>query len=381
MISIPKRLQPFTNTDLHLTKETSLGLDLIRGISAQMVLVGLALSYYHIYPSLKDKQVFYIQNLGVLIFFILSGFLITLTTRRKAFNNPSTYSFGGFFMDRFVRIFSAFIPALVFIAVVDGIAIRIFPAGYPYEEAFNLKTAVANIFMLQDFPALNNLLPEALTITSFGSGRPFWTVAIEWWFYMFFGWLFFFRKNTLNTVLKILILLFFAIVPLLNVRGGRGNCLTYLWYACFVLSYLYNSPFVKRLGKTTVTGALVLICLVFTGLIGKYELKVYNYQIGAVVTIFLFILIVLFPKIPSLFSNERINRYIRLTADFSFSLYLIHYTILSFLCESVGFYKDKPWIGFFASFVICNIAAYVFARCTEFRHKQLRSWVFKKYGI
>jgi hypothetical protein len=38
--------------------------------------------------------------------------------------------------------------------------------------------------MLQDFPGL--------PITSFGSARPFWMLAIEWWIYLFVGAVFFF---------------------------------------------------------------------------------------------------------------------------------------------------------------------------------------------
>ena len=50
------------------------------------------------------------QNIAVLIFFILSGFLITYSTlRKKTF--ARNYSIFNYFIDRFTRIYVAFIPA------------------------------------------------------------------------------------------------------------------------------------------------------------------------------------------------------------------------------------------------------------------------------
>jgi peptidoglycan/LPS O-acetylase OafA/YrhL len=380
MISIPDRFSNFFNSDLRLSNESSLGLDLIRGISAQMVLVGHALSYYQIYPSGFDQSPFYMQNFGVLVFFILSGFLITLTVRKKAIRNPS-YNFSVFFVDRFVRIFSAYFPAIVLVFIIDSAAVLLTPANYPFPEALDVKTFIGNVFMLQDFPNIDNLLPEIFTLTSFGSARPFWTIAIEWWFYMFFGWVFFFKEIKLNFILKVVILLFFLIPPLYNLHGGRANCLSFLWYAGCILSFVYNAPVMKKLNKIVIGGMLVLLSIGLIYFLLKFNMKLYNYQIGSIVAAAILLLVVLFAKIPGMFVSEIFKKAIRLIADFSFSLYLIHYTILSLLCSTLKMYLDMPWTGFLCSFIICNTAALVFAYFTEFHHKQLRSYIFKKYKV
>ena len=95
--------------------------------------------------------------------------------------------------------------------------------NYKYIKAFNVETFIANLFMLQDFPFI-------IPFTSFGSARPFWTIAIEWWIYLFFGCLVLrLSVGNRNVLVQILIVSFLSIVPMYNFIGGRGNGLTVYW--------------------------------------------------------------------------------------------------------------------------------------------------------
>ena len=85
-----------------ITSGQSVALDLARGISAQAVLLGHDLSavgYQH------PKLLF--QNLGVVVFFILSGMLVT----RSVMNKPDGYRFADYLIDRGARIFVPYVPA------------------------------------------------------------------------------------------------------------------------------------------------------------------------------------------------------------------------------------------------------------------------------
>ena len=53
------------------------------------------------------------QNLGVVVFFLLSGLLIPYTVVRN--KNRGGYSWGHFFIDRFARIYSGYLPGLIVI--------------------------------------------------------------------------------------------------------------------------------------------------------------------------------------------------------------------------------------------------------------------------
>lgn len=100
---------------MKLQPASSVLLDLIRGVSAQLVVIGHLLSFYKVYGYKEDGGQFIIQNFGVVVFFILSGFLIAYSVNGK---NPD-YGFKEYFIDRASRIFIAFLPALVVIALLD----------------------------------------------------------------------------------------------------------------------------------------------------------------------------------------------------------------------------------------------------------------------
>ena len=69
--------------DYKLTESNSIFLDLIRGLSSQLVVVGHGISFFGIFTSFHQPNFPWIQNIAVLIFFILSGFLISYSTFRK----------------------------------------------------------------------------------------------------------------------------------------------------------------------------------------------------------------------------------------------------------------------------------------------------------
>ena len=75
-----------------LSSETSLYLDLIRAAASQFVCIGHAISFFGVLSWMGPPNFFYIQNFGVVVFFILSGFIIThtiLTNRARP-----EYTFG-----------------------------------------------------------------------------------------------------------------------------------------------------------------------------------------------------------------------------------------------------------------------------------------------
>jgi peptidoglycan/LPS O-acetylase OafA/YrhL len=126
--------------------DTSATLDLMRAVAAQMVCVGHAISFF--VPPWRSPAMPLIQNIGVLLFFILSGFLITYTLIERS-KNPA-YGFWQFFIERFARIYSGLIPALIFVAAVDAITVH-FTGELTIARSYNLKTFGANLLMLEGY--------------------------------------------------------------------------------------------------------------------------------------------------------------------------------------------------------------------------------------
>ena len=200
-----------------------------------MVCVGHGISFFM--PAWRPSELPLMQNVGVLIFFVLSGTLITFTLIERS-KDPS-YGFGTFFLERFARIYSGLIPALLFVVVLDGIVIYGFRenAAAPYYTA---KTLIANLFMLE---AYRGILSNYLRWSAFGSASPLWTLAIEWHIYMFVGAVFFIWARPQQRLLMIAIAILFCQVPLHFFAGafqddGVGKGLFSLWLAgaCVLLA-------------------------------------------------------------------------------------------------------------------------------------------------
>jgi peptidoglycan/LPS O-acetylase OafA/YrhL len=201
-----------------ISAESSALLDFIRGGAAQLVVFGHGISFSGIAPYLQQPYFPYVQNVAVLVFFILSGFVISYSLSGKS--TRKNYKYFDYLVDRSARIYTTFIPALTFVLFIDLFSIYLNGELYQYWGAFDVKTFAGNLFMLQDFPGL--------PITSFGSARPFWTLAIEWWIYLFVGAVFFFLTKKKSMAL-IPVIAVFSVVPLYNLVGGRGDGLFLYW--------------------------------------------------------------------------------------------------------------------------------------------------------
>ena len=303
-------------------------LNFIRAAAAQIVLIGHASGYF----MAGMERDGHLETFGVLVFFLLSGFLITSSVLQKL--DRADYGFGHYLIDRFCRIFAGYVPALLFVAVVDA-TLRPLP-DYPYAASSGPLTWFGNLFMLQEFPVFQILrrlgMPEqGWFIEAFGSGRPFWTVAIEWWLYLSFGYLVFRiirrRRFGLGEAVALALL---GIVPFYNAMGGVGHCLTFVWAlgagAALVrhrLGDLASAP-----GMGWIWAASLLLSL---AAIGGHALamgfQVYELQFaiftGAALFSLFFLLGTLRIGLPARASSV-INRF----ADYSYSLYLTHFTVL-----------------------------------------------------
>lgn len=227
-----------------LSDTNSLIMDLIRIMASWFVCIGHAFYFFGVTRFDGGQDAFCFQNSGVVILFIISGFFITYSL----FNKANEYEFKDYFIDRFSRISVAYVPALIFVAVIDFINISINAEEYIYIDAYNIRTFVGNILMLQDVPFFS----EAFQITSFGSDRPLWTMSVEWWFYIAYGFIMLIVvkriKRGIGIRLKdIISLLVLAIVPIDNLIGGRGNGLTFTWIAgCIVFVLFINTKSINK---------------------------------------------------------------------------------------------------------------------------------------
>ena len=195
--------------------DTSVTLDLLRAVAAQMVCVGHGIAFFM--PPWRPSELPLMQNVGVLIFFVLSGLLISFTLIERS-KQPS-YGFGTFLLERFARIYSGLVPALLFVVVLDGVVIYIFNEK-AFADYYTAKTFVANLFMFESY---RGVLSKYLRRPAFGSASPLWTLAIEWHIYMFVAAVFFIWARPRQRLLMIALAILFCQVPLHYLRGAQSG--------------------------------------------------------------------------------------------------------------------------------------------------------------
>ena len=359
---------------MKLSKNESLGLDLIRAIASQIVVIGHGISFFGIFKMLHAPNFPWMQNIAVVVFFILSGFVITYSALIKTKNG--SYSFFDFFADRASRIFSAYLVALVFVLVIDLLSMSINDAAYAYSNAFNISTFASNLFMLQDYPLHNFIGVSIFNATSFGSARVFWTISIEWWIYMFFGVLFFcLYKNEKISINKSILFVISYIVVSWYLYDSRGGNLSIFW-TCGMICFLMYKKY-----KDNVTGlfanVLVLLSSLSTCISIQYSVvNAYNLMFAMALSLS----IVSFINCTNYLSMHKIGRAIEFTAGYSFTLYLVHYSIMDFMARHIPL--KNGYAAFVCAFLISNAVAFCISRFSERSFRvMIKAFLYRMRGI
>ncbi|WP_271587496.1 acyltransferase family protein [Bradyrhizobium sp. CCBAU 53415] len=342
-------------------------LDLLRAVAAQLVCVGHAYSFF---IGAWPAGLPYIQNVGVLLFFLLSGFLITHTLVSRSIKPD--YGFLQFFIDRFARIYSGLIPALMFVVAVDWFVLYL-TAEPTIARYYTLKTFIANLFMLEGY---RGAFPNALQWSAFGSASPLWTLAIEWHIYMFAGSVFFMCRNPRTIPLLAPVALFFGQTPVHFLFGsfqsdGVGRGLFSLWLAGAAIYVVARLPY--RLPAAALLAFVSAVAFVAITPAGK-EYSFVGYPLLTAVVLG----IVAVTQRRHRITSERVQRTIGFFADYSFSLYLVHHTIM------VGIWLLLPDRGvpvFVLAVALSNAVAIGLASIGENRHKIIARFLTGKFCL
>jgi len=153
-----------------MTKKRLEKLEALRGFAAIYVV------FFHLLPQkiyllgINIGMIFRFGPEAVIVFFVLSGFVIKYTYTRSL-----DKSFKYYFTRRFIRLY---IP--LFFIFLLGYLIKSYAEGSLADP--NWGTLLGNLFMLQDVISLK---PNVISATYMGNGV-LWSLSYEWWFYMLF---------------------------------------------------------------------------------------------------------------------------------------------------------------------------------------------------
>ncbi len=368
-----------------LRGDSSFLLDLIRVVACQMIVICHTISIYLFYTN----QVYdgnhpiwiidsFLASMGVILFFFVSGVVISNSLFSKM--DKGNYEFTGYFIDRFSRIYSGLVPCLAFIFVID--LSMIFLNGQFYQKISPTlgspglpgSAFLASLLMIQSIPPLSIPQPPFAEVL--------WTLNIEWWLYVLFGWaVIHFRKILRLNLKSILILLALAIFPAYRLVIGP-NSLIAIWFFGVLITVLLTgergSGFIHKyfwiLFGLTLALIAIRIALIVSSGINFYEIII-ELLIGCLI-----LLMVINFNGSNIVRSEKLKSVIKTMARYSFTLYLINMVIIGlfFACYNI-FGLDLPLVAIMAiTLVSTNSIAFIFAYFTEMRYKDLSAYIKSK---
>ncbi len=153
------------------TKNRLWQLEALRGFAAFYVLLHhLSSSYLGLKHSIWGFPFRFGQE-GVLIFFLLSGFVICYSHGSR---QADARGFRTYLIKRGRRIYPIFVISLLVAYAIQCIGARNF-------VPMDFRSLIGNLFMLQDHPD-----KPGVFLLPYKDNMPLWSLSYEWWFYMLF---------------------------------------------------------------------------------------------------------------------------------------------------------------------------------------------------
>lgn len=351
-------------------------LDGIRGIAAVYVMVGHArwllwegYLNFKSHPesySFVDTALMYLLSLFrfghefVLLFFVLSGFVIHFSYSKKL-GTATTYrlDWRQYFFRRLKRIYPPFLFALAFTFLLDqigsyfGFSIYAGTTNYP-----SINTNVGN--PNHEIPTLLGnlafLYKEYFPV--FGTNGPSWSLKFEWWFYMLYPAFFLLsRKHIYYSTALVIGLYVLTFYPALWKENFFREIFGSL--ICWWLGVVLAEVSTKRLNFNLIGfAAFTLVSCGLCYLLPQNSQNI-DLRVGLLFTAILALLLWMNQKRTSM----KLLTMLKPLGDFSYTLYIIHFPILvlmsGILSKYLGGSLPTHSYYIFVGIAVCIFVAYM----------------------
>ena len=359
-----------------MTRGFSLYLDVLRLWAAFMVLLA-----HWAFPRFTGSDHLWIRRHdlggdGVVIFFVLSGLLISFAAERRRDEGA-----GLFAVDRFSRLWSVAIPALIFCYILDVIGQSAMPdiyAAVGYQGGVSFEALVSGATFTNQI-WFWNIQP--------GSNGPYWSLGYEAWYYLIFA-LFFFAQGVWRWVLA---------GAAAFIAGPKIMLLAPSWLIGVWVWQVIKSERLQALSRP-LAWTLLIAPLVFyliahssflhwqlravsegwfgqaeMALLGPSDTFLWSAVLGVLTGAHVL-------GAAAVFSGEaklvgaRLETAVRWVAGGSFALYLIHFPVMHFAGALLPGGVEDVWRQSLV-LLIPILISYVFAEVSERRRPALRAWM------
>jgi len=307
-------------------------LDLLRGTAAMEVFLSHSRTlffkgYHEGAPSLL-KTVFYLltgfSHQSVIVFFVLSGFLISRTVYNSA--NAGKFNVKNYLIDRFVRLWVVLIPALLLTFILDKWGSHLFGGtaaylgtipfiGSPDQlQHLGLRDFLGNVFFLQNF-----------LVSPFGTNTPLWSLCNEFWYYILFPLVYF---AAVNRGIQWKIILAAIAIGIMTFVGKDITLYFLIWLMGFGLVLLQEK---FRNPSRGLIRAVLLIAVVLISVLLFYTRDSGGSRFTTDFIMGLLTSAVVFCSLNFRFPGGILKKAVSFISEFSYSLYVIHMPLAIFL--------------------------------------------------
>jgi peptidoglycan/LPS O-acetylase OafA/YrhL len=346
-------------------------LDTLRFVAANLVMLS------HIFLVFFDNKVTYEgRGVAVIILFVLSGFLITRSLLYRA-KKPGTH-LPAFLADRTARIMTPFVPVLLFIALLNATVIH---TNWSLEgQSTGFIALLGNLFLLFDYPVFQLLdlagFDVSWRIRTYNTAEPFWTVAIEFWIYIAASLLIFCvllrEKMRLGYVLPLALIS--VPVVIWNAADGAGKALSLVWLVGGMAGFLvvYMGVDSKAARSKALPAWIVLFGgAALAGRIVKLGFDPYDLQTAFLMTV---IFLGIFLRLNQAETVWKVPASLaKFFASYSYSLYLVHNTVLVIVFENTQGLPKALAIGL--GVVAAHAAALLIYHSFEKHHRAVGTYL------
>lgn len=359
--------------------------DAFRFIAAVVVVLEharnmLMMDYDPAKAILATKAFYFVTRFGhqaVIVFFVMSGFWIASVLDRRS-SSPAFWP--NYLVDRLVRLLLVLVPALLIGGVLDSIGIWLLH-GPIYEGSLGTEAITSRIA-----PALgpevfvgNVLFLQRVLVPTFGSNGALWSLANEFWYYMWFAALFLLIRQGKAT---------WGLASLgIAIVAPRLLELFPIWLMGAALYFLYQGTGF-RFAASRRAGAMIsygIACIFVLALIltrfALVPLPVADAIVALSFTALLWILLELQTALPTC-----LKPLAKWGAGSSFTLYACHDPILAMATTLLnGSVRMGPGAGAVTITLLvtafCAVWSHALARLTEAHTTSVRHWIRRKLNL
>ncbi len=285
---------------------------------------------------------------SVILFFVLSGFWIA----RSVDGRMGDWHWSSYLIDRLARLLVVLVPALAIGGALDTVGL------YALESSTHLGATETYVLRKDVADALgwrvllgNILFLQGIVVAPFGTNGPLWSLAYEFWFYIWFpaiaiSW----RRRRPSIVLLAIGLAWIA--PVMMIGFGCWLCGAALHRA--TKTHLIDLRRIPIGGIwLVIAGGILLAILIVVRIVGLEGLEL---ALAGTFALFLYILLRTDPKTPRWLGP--LSTY---GAKASFSLYALHFPIIAFMAALLLDAERLPPTGANIALVGAALASTIFA--------------------